>query len=175
MASTTPRVSQRPGRCWTAPMAGSKSKLHHKRGQSAAILRWGIAPLLPRFSMRIGCIQSVTDSRALGPTAPDYLLDRLSPVQLMRRDPTASYSPWALQIVTSNRFELTPLQLAGSCECSLPSDCNQCAPVSLRSIRRSATGYFHDLWVGMHQQSLTGKELSHSENRLTKLTDTLPR
>src|ERR1700730_9268746 len=116
MVSTTLRASQRPGRCWTVPMGGSKSKLHHKRGQSAAILRWGIAPLLPRFSMRIGCIQSATDSQAFAPTALDYLPDRPSLAQLMRCDPTASYSLWALQIATSKRFELTPLQLAGSCE-----------------------------------------------------------
>src|SRR6266481_2568376 len=107
MASTTPRASQRPGRCWTAPMGGSKSKLHRKRGQSAAILRWGIAPLPPRFSMRIGCIQSATDSQAFAPTALDYLLDRPSPAQLMRRDPTESYSLWVLQIATSKRFKLT--------------------------------------------------------------------
>src|SRR5882724_5274417 len=118
MASTTPRASQKPGRCWTAPMGGSKSKLHRKRWQSAAILRWGIAPLLPRFSMPIGCIHSATDSQAFAPTALDYLLDRQSPVQLIRRDPTASYFLWALRIATSKRFELTPLQLAGSCECS---------------------------------------------------------
>jgi hypothetical protein len=29
------------------------------------------------------------------------LLDHPSPAQLMRRDPTASYSLWALQIATS--------------------------------------------------------------------------
>src|SRR4030088_3512926 len=105
-----------------SPMNGSKSKLHNKRGQLAATLRWGIAPLLPHFSMRIGCIQSATDSQAFALTALDCLADRPSPAQLMRRDPTASYSLWALRIATSKRFELTPLQLAGSCECSLPSD-----------------------------------------------------
>jgi glutathione S-transferase len=67
----------------------------------------GDCPLLPRFSMRIGCIQSATDSQSLGPTALDYLLGRRSPAQLMRRDPTASYSLWAPQIATSKRFELT--------------------------------------------------------------------
>ena len=122
MASTTLRASQRPGRCWTPPMDGSKSKLHNKRGQSAAILRWGIAPLPPHFSIRIGCIQSAIDSQAFAPTALDCLLDRPSPARLMRRDPTASYSRRARQIATSKRFELTLLRFAGSCECSLPSD-----------------------------------------------------
>ena len=102
-ASTTPRASQRPGRCWTSPMDGSKSKLHHERGQSAAILRWGIAPPLPRFSMRIGCIQSATDSQAFAPTALDFLLGRPSPAPLMRRDPTASYSLRARQIATDKK------------------------------------------------------------------------
>jgi hypothetical protein len=60
--------------------------------------------------MRIGCIQSVIDSQAFAPTALDYLLDRPSPVRLMRRGPTASYSPWALQIAISKRFELTARQ-----------------------------------------------------------------
>src|SRR5882757_6518575 len=134
MASTTPRASQRPGRCWTAPMDGSKSKLHRKRGQSAAILRWGIAPLLPRFSMPIGCIQSATDSQAFAPTALDYSLDRLSPVQLMRRDPTASYFLRALQIATSKRFELTPLQ-TGHAECCATTETKmkRCRRVSDRT------------------------------------------
>jgi hypothetical protein len=47
------------------------------------------------------------------------LPDRPSPAQLMRRDPTASYSLRARQIATNKRFELTPLGLAGSCECSV--------------------------------------------------------
>src|SRR6202045_5321714 len=102
MASTTLRASQKPGLCETAPMGGSKSKLRHKRGQSAASLRWGIAPLLPRFSTRIGCIRSVIDFQAFAPTALDCLPDHPSPAQLMRRDPTASYSLRALQIATKN-------------------------------------------------------------------------
>src|SRR5580704_3105995 len=101
MASTTLRVSRKPGRCWTAPTRGSMSNLRPKRGRSAASSRWEIAPLLLRFSMRIGCIQSASGSPAFAATAPDCLLGRRSPVRLMRRDPTASYSPWALQIATS--------------------------------------------------------------------------
>src|SRR3981081_339561 len=134
MASTTLRASQRPGRCWMSPMNGSKSKLHNKRGQLATILRWGIAPLLPHFSMRIGCIQSATDSQAFALTALDCLADRPSPAQLMRRDPTASYSLWALQIATSKRFELTALGL-------LTAQAGRCTEIGRSVHARETTGF----------------------------------
>ena len=87
-----PKASPMPGRCWTLRMDGSKNSSRLKRGRPVAPSPWRIVPPPQRFSTRIGCIQSAIDFREFSPTAAGFLLGPLSPVSLMRRVHSASYS-----------------------------------------------------------------------------------
>lgn len=86
---------------WMSPMDGSRGRFHTAGGPAATILHSRIAPLRPHFSMRIGCIQSATDSRVFELTALGFSLDHLSYARLMKRDHIASYSLRVLRIETN--------------------------------------------------------------------------
>jgi hypothetical protein len=92
-----------PGRCWTLRMDGSKNSSRLKRGHPVAPSPWRIVPPPQRFSTRIGCIQSAIDFREFSPTAAGFLLGPLSPVSLMRRVHSASYSLRERRIGTDKR------------------------------------------------------------------------